>query len=259
MPTAATPTISTFSATKGGRAAETYACFASWDLSLSVDENLGRFKERNPIQASTDAWLREMRKILHMRFGNIQQHAPLIRLAQAGFSLDVWSQMLIWHLCARELLLSDFLESWLYPRKQEGMLYVRTEDVRHYLADLKARGLLAREWTANTVSRMASGLPAYAADLGLLRGRAAKEFSPFHLYDEAFLYVLYAMWDSTRSAEQILNDRRWRWFLQSRADVEHEFLRLHQSHKLRFEAAGSLVSLDLPHASLEAFVDDLVR
>jgi hypothetical protein len=259
VPSAITPTISTFSATKGGKVAETYACFKEWDLSLSVDENLGRFKERNPIQASTDAWLREMRRILHVRFGSIEQHAPLIRLAQAGFALDVWAQMLIWHLCARELLLSDFLESWLYPRKQEGMLYVRSEDVRRYLADLKPRGLLDQEWTENTVSRMASGLPSYAADIGLLQGRGSKEFSAFHLYDEAFLYVLYAMWDSTRSAELILNDRRWRWFLLSRAEVEYECLRLHQSHKLRFELAGSLVSLDLPHGALEAFIDDLVR
>ena len=259
MPSTITPTISTFSVTKGGKVAETYACFKEWDLSLSVDANLGQFKERNTIQASTDAWLREMRKIFHARFGDIERHAPLIRLAHAGFNLDAWAQILIWHLCARELLLSDFLESWLYPRKQEGMLYIRSEDVRRYLADLRVRGLLDQEWTENTVSRMASGLPSYAADLGLLKGKAIKEFSAFHLHDDSLLYVLYAMRDSTRSAEQILSDRRWRWFLLSRAEVEHEFLRLHQLHKLRFETAGSLVSLDLPFASLEAFVDDLVR
>jgi hypothetical protein len=259
VPSVASPTISTFSVTKGGQVAETYACLREWDLSQSLDENLGRFKERNPIQAPTDAWLREMRRIFRVRFGDIEGHAPLIRLAQAGFNQDVWSQILIWHLCARELLLSDFLETWLYPRKQEGMLYVRSDNVRDYLASLRSRGLVEQEWTATTVSRMASGLPTYAADLGLLQGRAVKEFGAFHLYDEAFLYVLYTMWESTRAAEQVLGDRRWRWFLLSRADVEHELLRLHQAHKVRFEAAGSLVSLDLPHASLEAFVDDLVR
>src|SRR5262245_31933630 len=124
VPSASTPTISTFSVTKGGKVAETYAFFREWNLSLSVDANLAQFKEHNPIQASTDAWLREMRKIFHARFGDIERHATLIRLAQAGFTLDVWAQMLTWHLCARELLLSDFLESWLYPHKQEGMLYV---------------------------------------------------------------------------------------------------------------------------------------
>jgi len=252
------PTISTFSVTKGGRVAETYACFSHWDFSLSLDENLDRFRRDNPILASTSAWLKEMRRILRVRFGSIDEHRSLIQLAKASFPLEKWTPILLWHLCMRELLLSDFLETWLYPRKQDGLLRVRADDVRGYMETLRTRGLLDAEWTENTINRMASGLPSYAADFGLLRGKAVKEVVPFHLPDEALLYVLHDLAEETASAERVLSDGRWRRFLMSRVELEQELLRLHQLHLLRFEVAGSLVALDLPCKSLGEYVERMV-
>lgn len=254
----AQPTISTFSVTKGGRVAETYACLSQWDRSQSLDENLRRFREENPILAPTEAWLKEMRRILHVRFGDIERHQFLIRLAQGGLPQEAWSPILLWHLCLRERLLSDFLESWLYPRKQEGLLRVRSDDVRSYLEGLKDRKLLDREWKSNTISRMASGIPAYAADFGLLRGKAVKEIVPYQLPDEALLYVLHWLAEETASADRMLGDVRWRRFLMSRHDVEQELLRLHQLRRLRFDVMGSVVALELPFQSVSSYVDHLV-
>lgn len=256
--TTAQPTISTFSVTKGGKVAETYACFAGWDLSLSLDENLKRFKQDNPILAPTSAWLTEMSRILRVRFGDIEQHRPLIRLAQAGFPKEKWAPILLWHLCFRELLLSDFLENWLFPRKQEGMLRVRADDVRGYLSDLQTRGLLKEDWSENTISRMASGLPAYAADFGLLQGRAAKEIASYHPPDEALLYILHDLTEEIASGDRLLGDSRWRRLLLSRPELEQELLRLHQHRQLRFETTGSMVFLELPYKGVEEYVERLV-
>jgi hypothetical protein len=165
------PTISTFSVTKGGKVMETYECFAQWDLDASLDENLERFKETNPILSTTGAWLKEMRRIFKARFGEIERHKPLIQLAKAGLHHDKWAPILLWHLCLRELLLSDFLEYWLYPRKQEGFLRVRGADVRMYLSKLRERGLVKEDWSESTISKMSSSLPKYAADFHLLRGK----------------------------------------------------------------------------------------
>lgn len=252
------PTISTFSVTKGGKVSETYACFAGWDLAASLDENLARLREENPILAPTDAWLKEMRRIFHARFSDIERHRPLVRLAQGGLPEEIWASILLWHLCLRELLLSDFLETWLFPRRQDGFLRVRAEDIRAYLAELGPRGLLDKEWTPNTVSRMASGLPAYAADFGLLEGKAVKEIAHFHLPDEALLYVLHDLAAATSSAERILVDNRWRRFLLSRAEVEQELLRLHQQRQLRYDVAGSLITLELPYENASEYVEHLV-
>ncbi len=256
---ASSPTISTFSVTKGGKIAETYACFAHWDLNATVDENLDQFREENPILAPTDGWLKEMRRIFRVRFLDIERHRPLIRLAQAGMRQDTWAPILMWHLCFRELLLSDFLESWLFPRKHEGMLRVRADEVRGYLKGLPARGLLDKDWTANTVSRMVSGLPTYAADFGLLEGKAVKEICPFHLPDEALLYVLHDIAGDVASAEKILDDPRWKRFLISRSELEREVLRLHQHRRVTFEIAGSMVALELPCKSADEYAEHLVQ
>lgn len=253
------PTVSTFSVTKGGKVEETYALFASWDLAASVDDNLKRFQHENPILASTGAWLKEMRKIFHVRFASIERHKPLIRLAHVGVPLGEWSPLLLWHLCLRELLVSDFLETWLYPRKLEGLLRVRGEGVRVYLHDLAARGLVRGPWTESTISRMASGVPSYLADFDLLQGKAAREIASFHLPDNAFVYVLHFMSEECASAQEILDDIRWRRFLLSRQEIEHELLRLHQLRRLHFEVAGSLVSLDLPCRSLDTYVEQWVE
>lgn len=255
------PTVSTFSVTKGGKVAETYETFRHWDLAASLDDNLARLHDENTIVAQTDAWLKEMRRIFHARFADIERHRPLIRLAQGTKALaqETWAPILLWHLCFRELLLSDFLETWLYSRKQEGLLRVRSDDVRGYLRELKPRGLLDKDWKESSVSRMASGLPAYAADFGLLQGKATKEIAPFHLPDEAILYVLHDLASEMASAEKILDDIRWRRFLLSRAELERELLRLHQHRKLTFEIAGSVVSLDLPHKTVDEYVEHLVE
>jgi hypothetical protein len=255
----APPTISTFSVTKGGKLAETYACFAGWDFALTLDENLVRFKQSNPILAKTSRWLEEMRKILHTRFGDVERHRPLIRLAQVHFPKEKWAPILLWHLCFRELLLSDFLESWLYPRKQEGMLRVRTEDVRAYLSGLQGRGLITMQWSENTVSKMASSLPAYAGDFGLLRGRATREIVSYHPPEEALLYILHDLSREIANGNLLLSDLRWRRLLLSRAEVEDELLRLHQHRRLRFEVTGSTVALELPYKSVEEYVDHLTR
>lgn len=254
------PTISTFSVTKGGKVAETYACFSSWDLANSLDDNLARLREDNLIHAPTDAWLKEMRRIFRVRFGKIERHRNLVRLAQGPRALpqETWAPILLWHLCFRELLLSDFLEAWLFDRKQEGLLRVRADDVRGYLDDLQPRGLLEKEWKPSSVSRMASGLPAYAADFGLLQGRAVKEIVPYHLPDEALLYVLYDLAAEAASVDRLLDDVRWRRFLFSRAGLEQELLRLHQHRALSFELAGRVVSLELPHKTVNEYVEHLV-
>ena len=253
------PTISTFSVTKGGRIAETRACFESWDLEMSLDDNLRRILDENLIQANTDAWLREMGRILQVRFGDIERHRNLIRLAQSGMALDSWSQILLWHLTMREQLLSDFLESWLFPRKQEGMLLVRSNEVKNYLAGLKDRGVVSNDWSLSTIGRMASGLPSYAADFGLLSGHTVKEFCHFQIRDDALLYILLDVKQETSSADQALGDVRWRRFLMSRDELEHDLLRLHQSQQIQYEVAGSVISLETTFNGVDDYVEHLVK
>jgi hypothetical protein len=138
------------------------------------------------------------------------------------------------------------------------MLRVRGEDVRGYLVELQPRGLLDQPWKESVVSKMASSLPKYAADFGLLQGGSIKEIAPFHLHDEALLYVLHDLASEIPSTERLLDDPRWRRLLLSRSELEQELLRLHQHRRLSFEVAGSMVILELPYRSVDEYVEHLV-
>jgi len=47
-------------------------------------------------------------------------------------------------------------------------------------------------------------------------------------------------------------------YLMRPGDVERELLRLHQFHKLRYEAAGTIVQLDLPRANALEYAEAIV-
>ncbi len=118
--------------------------------------------------------------------------------------------------------------------------------------------MLETDWTDNTINRMASGLPSYTADFGLLRGKGVKEIASYYMPDEALLYVLYDLAAETKVTEHILGDARWRRFLLSRSELEQELLRLHQHRGLTFELTGSVVALELPYTSVDEYVEHLV-
>ena len=60
------------------------------------------------------------------------------------------------------------------------------------------------------------------------------------------------------NARRVIDSPDWRMYLMDSADVEREILRLHQFHRLRYEAAGTLATLDLPADSPAAYAEELV-
>ena len=97
-----------------------------------------------------------------------------------------------------------------------------------------------------------------AADFGLLKGSAIREFAAFHLPESSFLYLLHAMTDAWQSVDKVIHSPDWHMFLMSRSEVEGELLRLHQFRKVHYEAAGSLLQLKLPCKSATEFAESLV-
>lgn len=43
---------------------ETYAAFSRWDLGLSKRENLDILREENTVEAKSENWLRDVRKVI---------------------------------------------------------------------------------------------------------------------------------------------------------------------------------------------------
>lgn len=241
---------SSFTVIKGAMIPESYAVFAAWDLNRSKRENLDRLRRENFIGVRSAAWLRDLAKVFSRRFDPAGRDRTLVILAQAGYPLDEWKPIMLWHITRDEFLLRDFLINWLYPRFEAGVLRLKPDELHDFLRDLQDRGgETEHEWSEVTKRRVAAGLLKAAVDFGLLRGSNTKEFGSYHMPERSFLYVLYAIRDELVSPTKVISSPDWRMYLMNSTDVEREVLRLHQYKKLEYDAAGTLIQLTLPHQS----------
>ncbi|MEI6415337.1 MAG: DUF1819 domain-containing protein, partial [Pseudomonadota bacterium] len=95
-------------------------------------------------------------------------------------------------------------------------------------------------------------------EFGLMKGRVIHEFTPYHLPESAFIYLLHAMAETHPNARAMVDSPDWRLFLLSTDEVERELFRLHQFHKLHYEVAGSLAQLTLPSASARDYAREML-
>lgn len=258
MPVTRSNVVSSFTLIKGALIDETYSVFAEWDFACSKRENLDRLRRENFVGASSTTWLRDVAKVLNRRFDPDGRDRALVLLAKAGCDLEEWKPLLLWHITRDEFLLRNFLQNWLYPAYETGAFRVRPEELHPYLEAIgKHGGTIEHAWTDQTMKRVAAGLLKMAADFGLLRGSVAREFTSFHLPERSFMYLLHAIRDEELNPRKILATADWRMFLMRPEDVEKELLRLHQFHKLEYQAAGSLVQLTLPCRSAVEYVGEM--
>lgn len=252
--------ISSFTIIKGSLIEETYAAFTGWDFSLTKFENLVRAERDNTFGAHSHNWARDVRKVLNRRFDPEGRDRPLVELAQGGCDRIIWRPLLLWHMTRDEFLVRDFLINWLFPHYEAGAYRVGTDDAIAYLGSITTKNGVtwSGKWTQATRDRVASGLVRIAADFGLLTGGAAKEFASYHLPDDTLLYLLHAVAADEHNARRIIDAADWHMYLMDSGDVEREILRLHQFHRLAYEAAGTLARLDLPADSPAAYARELV-
>jgi hypothetical protein len=260
MPVSRSSVVSSFTVIKGSLVDETYAAFAAWDFSLTKLENLQRLEQDNTIAASSRNWARDVRKVLNRRFDPAGRDRPLVLLAQGGCDRDVWRPLLLWHMTRDEFLVRDFLITWLYPQYRSGAYRLTTQDVATYLGSLAEKSNItwSGHWTRATADRVASALLRIASDFGLLTGGVFKEFASYHLPDDSFVYLLHVMKATEHNARRVMDSPEWRMYLMDSDDVEREVLRLHQFHRLSYERAGTLATLELPADSPTAYAEGVV-
>jgi hypothetical protein len=251
--------VSSFTVIKGTMLQETYAVFERWDLSKPKRENLDRLREENYIGASSATWLRDVAKVVNRRYDPGDRDRALVVLAKGGCPLDEWRPIALWHMTRDEFLLRDFLQVWLFEAYADGVYRVRPDELAEYLDALGERGGVTEHgWSEATHDRVATGLIRAAADFGLLRGSATKEFAGYHLPERSFLYLLHALRDEGLAPRKLITSPDWRMYLMRPDDVERELLRLHQFHRLRYEVAGSIVELSLPKRTALEYAEAMV-
>jgi hypothetical protein len=252
--------VSSFTAIKGAMLPETYEVLAHWDFDQSKKSNLDRLRDENYIGARSANWLRDVAKVLNRRLDPEDRDRPLAVLALAGFPIEEWKPILLWHITRDEFLYRDFLITWLFEAYQRGNYRIHPDDLHDYLSKVGSRGgQTEHKWTASTIERVATGLLKMAADFGLLSGGAIKEFTHYHLPERSFAYLIRAILEyEAGSPRRMLDSVDWRMFLMQEDDVVRELLRLHQFRELEFATAGTLVQLSMAVESPLRYAEGLV-
>lgn len=241
---------------KGALIEETRIVLRQWNAGVSVRENVSKALNENPIGAKTAGWLREITTTLSSRLSEISptELAGLQSLACSDASEEIWRTSFHWHCARTDQMYHAFASGWLFDSHRNGAFRIRSEDlipfVRSFTAQAKRNGASLSEYG---VKRAARDLLLMSADFGLLKGKISREFAPFHLPDETFLYLLHAMSETESNARRIIDSPDWHIYLMDSGDVERELLRLHQFRKLHYEVAGSLAQLKLPCKSAVEF------
>jgi hypothetical protein len=243
---------------KGVLVEETYRIFGYWDLASPLRQNLSRIRDENPIGASNSAWLREVVATLSNRFSSGDSIEPLVILAKGEVPIDTWKYCLLWHLYSTDGLFSSFMREFLSSRIGSGTVVFTTDDVMPYVDELQARGVFGEKLSEYGVRRMGRDLLRAAGEFGLLEGQTRREFHHPVIPEDALLYAIYSLWEISPNAGRLIASDRWHQFLMTSFQVEHELLNLHQFRRLRYERAGTVQELHLPHDSLVDFCQSLV-
>ena len=249
--------ISSTSICRGGLVEETYHAVRAWDIDATKEENLHLLRDSGTISARTESWRRDIISAISRRFDPAGRDRNLTVLAACGCSYEVWRPILLWHVTRNEFLVRDFLIRWLYPQYVEGAHRISADDLIPYLVQRRIQNKLRKPWQPPTLRRVANGLLKTASDFELLRGTVTREFEPYHLPEQAFLYILHAMAEAEPNARRIVDSEDWRTYFLGTTDVERELLRLHQFRKVHYEAAGSLAQLALPQATSADYAREL--
>ena len=242
---------------KGALLEATHRVFLEWDSTKSFEENLARARELNTPAADNQGWLKEVIATISSRWRHEANLATVVDLAQCA-SLEVWRSCVLWHIGQVDELYYRFATEWLFGEYEAGAFRLRTDDVVPFVQKVTASRAAGKKGLSDYgLKRAGRDLLRMAAEFGLLKGSAVREFNSYHLPEQSFLYLLHAMYEAHGNARDVVHSPDWRLFLMTTADVERELFRLHQFRKLRYEIAGSLVELTLPCSSAAAYVEEM--
>ncbi|RME21861.1 MAG: DUF1819 family protein [Deltaproteobacteria bacterium] len=242
---------------RGLRVEESYAVFQAWDFDKNPEENFETILQNDVMGNASGYSQKAFLSAIKRRFDFTGADRALVEMAKRGVSFDIFRPVLLWHTARREVVLHLFLTDWLYQRFSDGILYLRAEDVRPFTASLASRGVIPKRWSQASEHRVASALLTMAKEAGLVKGHIRREFTPYHLPDDAFLYLLHAMSEVQPNAHAVVHSPDWRMYLMDVSDVERELFRLHQYRRVHYEVAGTLAQLSLPCATAAAFVEEM--
>lgn len=240
--------------------ADTKLLLAEWEPERTVAENLDRAQRENIFGKASRSRIEDILVIFRQRyFDDADLGTALVNLVQRGAPAQ-WVDPLLYFLSAQnDRTLRDFVVDVLYPRHLAGYTDLPVEVAQRAVQRWVAEGRTTTRWNENTSRRVAQGLMATLRDFGVLQGTVNKQLTPVYLPTPSFALIALWLQQRERAGQCLLHSDDWRLFFLPVQGVERFFIEAGQEHLLTYNAAGSVVRIEFPAASLTEYAHVLLE
>ncbi len=213
----------------GALLADTKTMFANWDVTRSVGENLNRFQRENIFGKASRSRIEDILAIFRQRYLISEAVTrSLVNLVQTNFPAEALDRILYFYAAQSDALLHDAVTVVLSGFYNTGKTDVTVRDIQMAIS----------RW---------------------VNAGKNKRLAPIYLPVEAFAYLAFYLQQHQPSGERLLDEPEWQLFFLSRHAVEQFFLEAHQQHLLEYHAAGSIIRITFPAASIEEYAHALTQ
>jgi len=239
---------------------DTRLLLAEWDLSRPAAENIADAHRRNILGKSSRKRAKDVLQIFRQRyFDDPDVGATLVTLTQRGAPAQWIDPLLYFFSAQNDSTLRDLVIEVLYPRHRAGDTDLPVGVVLGAIHTWVAEGKTTSRWGEKTILRVARNSMAALRDFGILQGKAKKRLAPVYLPVPTF--ALMALWlqRRERSGYRVLHSDEWKLFFLPIEGVERYFIEADQQHLLTYQAAGSVIRIEFPAATMREYADVLLE
>lgn len=240
--------------------ADTRLLLSEWDLTQSVADNLAHARQQNIFGKASRQRVEQKLRIFRQRyFDEPEIGETLVKLVQQN-APSQWLNPLFYFFSAQnDQTLRDIVLELIFPRQLSGYSDLTVDQIIRVLQTWVAEGKTTAEWNDKTTLRVAQNIMAALRDFGILHGKVNKSIAPIFLPTPAFALVAHWLQARLRSGNSVLHSPDWQLFFLPVEGVERFFIEAHQEHLLSYYAAGSVVRLEFPAATLPAYAEFLLE
>ena len=239
----------------GALIADTKTLLTHWDLSISVTENLERFRRDNIFGKESRSRVEDILAIFRQRYLTVEPVTKaLATLVKSKFSPEGLNCILYFHATQSDRLLHDVVTDLLASMHRLGRQDISVNDVKSWIGKQISQGKTQTSWSDSTITSCARELLSTLRDFGILQGVVKKQLAPIYLPAEAFAYIAFYLRQNQASGERLIHASEWQLFFLSPKAVEGFFMEAHQHRLLEYYATGSIIRIDFTTKSIEEYV-----
>lgn len=239
---------------------DTKMMLTNWDESADVRANLKEMQHSNLFGKTSRSRIEDILAIFRQRYlsepGLLR---ALVILAKGNVAAESLDRILYFLALRADPLLHDAVTELLAVQLNRGRHDVDVKDVEIWLRDQIRAGKTPRPWNEETTTRVARGILATLRDFGVLQGVVTKRIAPMYLPVIAFSFIAFVLSRREPSGDRLLYHPEWQIFFLHDKAVERLFLEAHAERTLAYYAAGRVIRVEFPAATIEEYAHALAQ